>query len=277
MKSKSGVASPSACIAVTVATSVSREATTTMASAASTAFSRASAAADRVRPDSGSNSRTSIFRDPRICRAASRSTASATTYWGGDSAWMTWARIAEPSGPRNSTWRELIRWVSQLLSMSASRGGRYTDVRRTRPASPIGSRRAALKVGQAPGMPARGHDSELDDGADRLALVHQVEGLVDPLERQLVRDQADRCRSSCPCTSRRSSGTSVRPRAPPNAVPFQTRPVTSWNGRVAISLPGAGDADDDAHAPAAVAALQRLAHQRRRCRRTRSCSRRRRR
>jgi len=32
-------------------------------------------------------------------------------------------------------------------------------------------------------------------------------------------------------------GTSVRPRAPPNAVPFQTRPVTSWNGRVEISFP----------------------------------------
>src|SRR5262249_30612374 len=32
-------------------------------------------------------------------------------------------------------------------------------------------------------------------------------------------------------------GTSVRPRAPPNAVPFQTRPVTSWNGRAAISAP----------------------------------------
>ena len=32
-------------------------------------------------------------------------------------------------------------------------------------------------------------------------------------------------------------GTSVRPRAPPNAVPFQTRPVTSWNGRVLISAP----------------------------------------
>ena len=32
-------------------------------------------------------------------------------------------------------------------------------------------------------------------------------------------------------------GTSVRPRAPPKAVPCQTRPVTSWNGRVAISLP----------------------------------------
>jgi ABC-type nitrate/sulfonate/bicarbonate transport system ATPase subunit len=32
-------------------------------------------------------------------------------------------------------------------------------------------------------------------------------------------------------------GTSVRPRAPPNAVPFHTRPVTSWKGRVAISAP----------------------------------------
>ena len=32
-------------------------------------------------------------------------------------------------------------------------------------------------------------------------------------------------------------GTSVRPRAPPKAVPFQTRPVTSWNGRVEISWP----------------------------------------
>ena len=32
-------------------------------------------------------------------------------------------------------------------------------------------------------------------------------------------------------------GVSVRPRAPPKALPRQTRPVTSWNGRVAISLP----------------------------------------
>src|SRR5689334_20301591 len=32
-------------------------------------------------------------------------------------------------------------------------------------------------------------------------------------------------------------GTSVRPRAPPKAEPFHTRPVTSWNGRVAISWP----------------------------------------
>src|SRR3546814_3765463 len=32
-------------------------------------------------------------------------------------------------------------------------------------------------------------------------------------------------------------GTSVRPFAPPNAVPRQLRPVTSWKGRVEISLP----------------------------------------
>src|SRR5437868_6563506 len=29
-------------------------------------------------------------------------------------------------------------------------------------------------------------------------------------------------------------GTSVRPLAPPNAVPVHTRPVTSWNGRIEI-------------------------------------------
>src|SRR4029078_10368660 len=32
-------------------------------------------------------------------------------------------------------------------------------------------------------------------------------------------------------------GTSVRPLAPPNAVPRHDRPVTSWNGRVLISVP----------------------------------------
>ena len=39
-------------------------------------------------------------------------------------------------------------------------------------------------------------------------------------------------------------GTSVRPRAPPKAVPFQTRPVTSWKGRVEISWPAPRHADD---------------------------------
>src|SRR5579863_7415177 len=49
-------------------------------------------------------------------------------------------------------------------------------------------------------------------------------------------------------------GTSVRPRAPPKAVPRQERPVGDLLART-------GDADDDALAPAAVAALERRAHQ----------------
>src|SRR5262245_26571610 len=47
-------------------------------------------------------------------------------------------------------------------------------------------------------------------------------------------------------------GTSVRPRAPPKAVPIQVRPVTSWNGRVEISCPAA----------ATRAGCERLAHHR---------------
>ena len=35
------------------------------------------------------------------------------------------------------------------------------------------------------------------------------------------------------------SGTSLRDFQPPKAVPTHLRPVTSWNGRVAISLPAA--------------------------------------
>src|ERR1700689_1370224 len=73
-------------------------------------------------------------------------------------------------------------------------------------------------------------------------------------------------------------GTSERPRAPPKAVPRHTRPVTSWNGRGGGGgpaggvtaphpagdelerpggdlLPRACDADDDALAPATMAAL----------------------
>src|ERR1700753_3396362 len=61
-------------------------------------------------------------------------------------------------------------------------------------------------------------------------------------------------------------GTSVRPRAPPNAVPFQTRPVTSWNGRVEISAAAAAPPIPiDCSQPrgtAAVTGFQRLAHDR---------------
>ena len=58
-------------------------------------------------------------------------------------------------------------------------------------------------------------------------------------------------------------GTSVRPRAPPKAVPFQTRPVTSWKGRVEISCPAAATPMMIDFAPAAMAAFERLAHRRR--------------
>ena len=55
-------------------------------------------------------------------------------------------------------------------------------------------------------------------------------------------------------------GTSVRPRAPPKAEPFQTRPVTSWNGLVAISLPASATPDHHGYAPAAMTGFQRLTH-----------------
>jgi hypothetical protein len=55
-------------------------------------------------------------------------------------------------------------------------------------------------------------------------------------------------------------GTSVRPRAPPKAVPRQLRPVTSWNGRVEISCPaGATPMMIDSPQPL-CAAFQRRAH-----------------
>ena len=55
-------------------------------------------------------------------------------------------------------------------------------------------------------------------------------------------------------------GTSVRPRAPPKAVPRHTRPVTSWNGRVAISWPAPATPMMIDCAPALVAGLERHAH-----------------
>jgi hypothetical protein len=55
-------------------------------------------------------------------------------------------------------------------------------------------------------------------------------------------------------------GTSVRPRAPPKAVPRQVRPVTSWNGRVEISAPAGATPMMIDSAPALVRAFQRRAH-----------------
>ena len=74
------------------------------------------------------------------------------------------------------------------------------------------------------------------DRADRLAFVHQVEGRVDLLERHGVGDEivdvdlplhvpVDDLRH-VRATARAAEGGAL-----------QTRPVTSWNGRVAISWP----------------------------------------
>ena len=56
-------------------------------------------------------------------------------------------------------------------------------------------------------------------------------------------------------------GTSERPRAPPKALPRHTRPVTSSKRPGRDLLAGAGDADDNALAPAAMAAFERRAHE----------------
>src|SRR3569623_1653251 len=75
-------------------------------------------------------------------------------------------------------------------------------------------------------------------GADRFAAFHQIES-------SLMRSRGSVCVIKSSMLSLPSIyqstifGTSVRPRAPPKAEPFQTRPVTSWNGRVLISSPEA--------------------------------------
>ena len=55
-------------------------------------------------------------------------------------------------------------------------------------------------------------------------------------------------------------GTSVRPRAPPKAVPFHDPSGDELERTGGDLLAGFGDADHDALAPAAMAAFQRLAH-----------------
>src|SRR5512134_2629349 len=99
--------------------------------------------------------------------------------------------------------------------------------------------------------------SERHDGADRLAVVHQLERLVDPLQRHDVGDQivdvnlplhvpVDDLRDVPPAARAAEGG------APPGAAGDQLeRP-----GRDLLA--GAGDADDDALAPALMAAFQRL-------------------
>src|SRR5688572_20962993 len=96
--------------------------------------------------------------------------------------------------------------------------------------------------------------SEGDDGADRLAGVHQVEGLVDALERQSVGDEVvdvdltvhvpvDDLRHV------RAAARAAEGRALPHA------PGDELEGpRVDLRSRGS-DADDDGHAPALVRTL----------------------
>jgi hypothetical protein len=73
---------------------------------------------------------------------------------------------------------------------------------------------------------------------DRLALVHQIEALVDLLE---LEDVGDHWVDLIFPFMYQSTifGTSVRPHAPPNAAPFQTRPVEVGHAEAAAhsSLP----------------------------------------
>jgi hypothetical protein len=76
--------------------------------------------------------------------------------------------------------------------------------------------------------------SKNNHAPDRFALSHQRESLIDVAERHRLGDHRVDLDSSLHVPID-VSGTSLRPRAPPKAVPRQARPVTSWNGRVEIS------------------------------------------
>src|SRR5215204_309044 len=101
--------------------------------------------------------------------------------------------------------------------------------------------------------------SELDDGADRLALVHQVETLVDALQGQLVGDEIVDVDLSLhvPVDDLRHVGAPLRA-AEGGAAPDAAGDELERSRRdLAACL---GDTDDDRFAPAPMAAFERLAH-----------------
>src|SRR5882672_1535458 len=101
--------------------------------------------------------------------------------------------------------------------------------------------------------------SEFDDGANRFAGVHEIERLVDVLERQHVRDQIVDVDLPVhvPVDDPRHIGAAARAtesRALPDAPGHQLkRPRLDF-------LSGVGDADDHRDTPAPMAAFERLAH-----------------
>src|SRR5689334_15462324 len=101
---------------------------------------------------------------------------------------------------------------------------------------------------------------ESDHGANRLALVHEIESVIDLVDRHHVRDEVVDVDLlvHVPVDDLRHVGAPARAtegRAFPDASRHQLeRPRLDF-------LAGARDADDDGHAPAAMAALERLAHE----------------
>src|SRR3954465_13747667 len=98
-----------------------------------------------------------------------------------------------------------------------------------------------------------------DDTADRLAIVHEIEALVYAIERQHVGDQVVDVDLALhvPVDDLRHIG------APPRAAERRALPRPPGDELErprADLLPRARHADDHRHAPAAMAALERLAH-----------------
>src|SRR5215218_229721 len=95
--------------------------------------------------------------------------------------------------------------------------------------------------------------------ADRFAIVHEIEAVVDAIERQHVRDQVVDVDLALhvPVDDLRHVGAPPRA-AERGALPHAPRDKLE-RPRLDL-LPGARDADDHRDAPAAVAALERLAH-----------------
>ena len=78
--------------------------------------------------------------------------------------------------------------------------------------------------------------SVVDDGADALAFVHQIERLVDLLEGHGVGDEVVQQELTLHVALHVARQLAATAHAP-KALPRHTRPVTSWNGRVLISWP----------------------------------------
>src|SRR5215472_10611866 len=114
---------------------------------------------------------------------------------------------------------------------------------------------------KADAVGAAGAFSVDDDAPDRLAFVHQLEAVVDVGERHRVSDQIVDVDAAVhiPVDDLRHVGAAARA-AEGGALPDAAGDELERPGRDLLA--GAGDADDDADPPAAMAAFQRLAHRR---------------